>query len=627
MSNDNVIRALSDIEHVRLRSNMYIGSVAPQSKVCWILDDLSNQPKLKWAEVSYSAGLVKLFDEVISNSIDEAYRLGSKSASGGTFTIWIEMKSSDGKLKISVEDNGRGIPLKKAEGSDALMADLALCHLRAGSNFESDRAVSIGTHGLGVTLVNILSEEFEAEICDGSQAYSLECSKGEVKKRSLKAAKPGKDRGTKISFIPDRSIFNASFDEDAIKIIRRRIYDLAACFPALSFKLDGHLVQSRSFRKYVQSISSSSLVEIGSDPLIFEFENLRMAILSSDDNLHISFVNGIETYEGGTHLEYVRNKIIEIVAAKLSKKHKVEIKPNDIRAKTCFVVMLDGVVDPQFRSQTKEYLASAPGTWTHLIKDFDGEAIAKKMIGSSHICDQIVEAFLLKKEAKERAEVKKLGKDMKKLRVAKHLPANHPNPASRILFLTEGDSAIGQLSNVRDPFIHGGFPLRGKIINSTGMTVNECFENKEVKELAAVLGIRPGEPIDIRDLEYGKIAIMADADHDGSSIQALLVNLFMNLWPEIVIKGCLWAVEPPSYRWQAGSRLGYLYGQGEAVVASAPKGSKLTYLKGLGSMNEEDYAEMIANPRWSKIEMDDRAKFSLDVAFGPSADKRKIWLS
>lgn len=626
MSTENVIRALSDIEHVRLRSSMYIGTIQPQSKVCWILDDLSNQPKLKWSDVSYSAGLVKLFDEVISNSIDEAYRLGSKGADGGAFTIRVDIKSVYGKLQISVEDNGRGIPLKKTEGSDALMADLALCNLRAGSNFDADRAVSIGTHGLGVTLVNILSEHFEADINDGLQSYHLECSKGEVQVRKLKIAKGAKP-GTRITYIPDRSIFNASFDEDAIKIMRRRIYDLAACFPSISFKLDGHIVQSRSFRKYVNSISSSSLVEIGTDPIIFEYENLRLAILSSDDNLHISFVNGIETYEGGTHLEYVRNRVIETVATKLSKKHKVDIKPNDIRAKTCFVVMLDGVIDPQFRSQTKEYLASAPGSWTHLIKDFDGEAVAKKMIGSSHICDQIVEAFLLKKEAKERAEVKKLGKDMKKLRVAKHLPANHPNPAERILFLTEGDSAIGQLSNIRDPNIHGGFPLRGKIINSTGMTIAECFDNKEVKELAAVLGIRPGEAIDIRDLEYGKIAIMADADHDGSSIKALLVNLFMNLWPEIVTKGCLWAVEPPSYRWVAGKQTGYLYGQGEADKASAPKGSKLTFLKGLGSMSEQDYAEMIENPRWSKIELDDRAKFSLDVAFGPSADKRKVWLS
>jgi DNA topoisomerase-2 len=604
---------------------MYVGAVAPQVKTCWVLDESKNLPELKWEEVSYSPALVKLFDEVVSNAIDESYRLGHKSAKGGTFTIWVNTEKDFGNYRFTVRDNGRGIPLRKAKDSEHLMADLALQHLRAGSNFDADRAVSIGTHGLGVTLVNILSEDFQAEIEDGELFYSLKSCRGIQRKRALSPKKG--DPYTKISYMPDRSIFDLDSVETAVRIIRRRIFDLAACFPAITFKLDGLVVQSRTFKRYAGAISSSPLCGIGPDPLVFEYENLRLAILSSDDNINLSFVNGIDTYEGGTHLEYVRNKIIDVVAAKLSKKHKVDIKPNDIRAKTCFVVMLDGVVDPQFRSQTKEYLSSPPGSWTHLIKDFDGEAVAKKMIGSSHICDQIVEAFILKKEAKERAEVKRLGKDMKKLRVAKHLPANHPDPAQRILFLTEGDSAIGQLSNVRDPQRHGGFPLRGKIINAHGMTLNEIFENKEVKEIAAVLGIRPGEEVDPKDLEYGRIAIMADADHDGASIKALLVNLFMRLWPNLVAGGHLWAVEPPSYRWTDGTKVGFIYGQDEEALKAIPAKAKATYLKGLGSMNETDYAEMIRNPRWTKIEKDEDAEKSLMIAFGPSADARKVWLS
>lgn len=626
MSSANDIRALTDVEHVRQRPAMYIGAVAPQTKTCWILDESKNTPELKWEESSFSPGLVKLFDEVISNSIDESYRLGHKSAKGGTFTIWVKTeKTKEGNYRFTVQDNGRGIPLRKAKDSEHLMADLALQHLRAGSNFDADRAVSIGTHGLGVTLVNILSQSFQADIEDGEQFYTLESNRGIEFARRLRAKKG--DPYTKISYVPDSTIFDLAAVEAAVKIIRRRIFDLAACFPSITFKLDGTVVQSRSFKKYAGAVASSPLCGIGGDPITFEYENLRLAILSSDDNVHLSFVNGIDTYEGGTHLEYVRNKIIDVVAAKLSKKHKVDIKPNDIRAKTCFIVMLDGLVDPQFRSQTKEYLSSPPGSWTHLIKDFDGEAVAKKMIGSSHICDQIVEAFLLKKEAKERAEIKRAGKDIKKLRVAKHLPANHPDPKQRILFLTEGDSAIGQLSNVRNPQIHGGFPLRGKIINAHGMSLAEIFENKEVKEIAAVLGIRPGEEVDPNDLEYGKIAIMADADHDGASIKALLVNLFMRLWPNLVAQGHLWSVEPPSYRWTDGNKVGFIYGQDEASLATIPKNAKATYLKGLGSMNETDYAEMIRNPKWTKIEKDEDAEKSLMVAFGPSADARKIWLS
>lgn len=624
MASDNIIRALSDVEHVRLKPGMYVGQIAPQTKTSWVLDDSSGIPRLKWEEVTYSAALAKLFDEVISNSIDESYRLGHKSALGGQFTIWIKLEElPSGIWKFSVKDNGRGIPLKKAEDSEHLMVDLALCHLRAGSNFDAARAVSIGTHGLGVTLVNILSQEFIAEIDDGSQHFHLVCNQGiqKYRKLSFKDASPG----TSISWIPDHDIFsfNADAYADAIKVIRRRIYDLAACFPQIQFKLDGIIVQSRSFKRYVNSFESSKLCSIGPDPLVFEYENLRLAILSSDENIHNSFVNGIETYEGGMHLEYVRNKIIDVVAQKLSKKHKVDIKPNDIRAKTCFVVMLDGVVDPQFRSQTKEFLSSAPGSFVHLLKDFDGEFVAKKLINSSHICDQIVEAFILKKEAKDRAEVKRLGKEMKKIRVAKLLPATSQNPSERILFLTEGDSAIGQLSTVRNPKIHGGYPLRGKVINCYGESIKEVFENKEIRGLAGALGITPGDNPEPSEIEYGRVVIMSDADYDGYSIKALLINIFMTLWPKLVEAGVLWEIQPPIYRWEKSGKIGFLYSQTEV----APEGAKLKYLKGLGSMDESDYSEMINNPRWSQVIPDEKAKESLILAFGPDADARKEWLA
>lgn len=625
MSKENIIRALSDVEHVRLKPGMYVGQIAPQQKTCWVLDESSGVPRLKWDEVNYSAALVKLFDEVISNSIDESYRLGHKTGPFKTdqFIIWIKIEQTNtGLWKFSVKDNGRGIPLKKAADSSHLMADLALCHLRAGSNFESDRAVSIGTHGLGVTLVNILSQEFSAEIQHENELYKLACSRGAIESRSIR------ERGmtpsyTSITWIPDYSIFDGAAFDDAIKVIRRRIFDLAACFPQIQFKLDGTIVQSRSFKKYVHSFESSKLCSIGPDPLVFEYENLRLAILSSDENLHCSFVNGIETYEGGMHLEHVRNKIVDVVAQKLSKKHKVDIKPNDIRAKTCFIVMLDGVIDPQFRSQTKEYLSSAPGSFTHLLKDFDGEEVAKKLVNSSHICDQIVEAFILKKEAKERAEVKRLGKELKKIRVAKLLPATSPNPKERVLFLTEGDSAIGQLSNVRNPKIHGGFPLRGKVINCYGESIKEIFDNKEARSLAAALGITPGDNPDPSEIEYGKVVIMSDADYDGYSIKALLINLFMTLWPKLVSGGVLWEIQPPIYRWEKNGKIGFLYSQTE----TAPEGAKLKYLKGLGSMDEPDYAEMINNPRWAQVVPDECSTKSLILAFGPDADARKEWLA
>jgi DNA gyrase/topoisomerase IV subunit B len=617
---NNVIERLTEIEHVRQKPGMYVGSTARETHIRWTMGSTGFVEK----PVDFSPAIIKMFDEIVSNSIDESFRLNHKSPTGHQFEINIIVGTLLGSSVLVISDNGRGIP-QSVMSDDPTMtqAEAAVTCLRTGSNFKEKTYASIGTHGLGAALVNILSSNFELETRDGTNLFTLSCSRGVTAYKKQEREKS--TTGTKISFIPDWPLFEGvtKFDPEHEDLILKRVIDLSVALPKIKFTFNRKLVPVRDFISYARAHSPEGVVEVHVSPKT----ETRVAVFSAAEPKQVSFVNGIDTYEGGGHVDWIREQVVQQLVIRIKKQHKLEIKPKDARNRLGFVVMLNGVTDAKFRSQSKEYLTNSASSLASFFGGIDPEKIAKSISNTPALVDPIIEAYRLKEDAKDRALVDAAKKKRSKKTVPAHLPANSRDRSKTTLFLTEGDSAIGALSTVRNPDIHGGYPLRGKCRNVHGLKWSEIVSNVEISALMDIIGLQPGEPADLAALNYGRIALMADADHDGSSIVGLLINIF-SLWPNLIESGRVVIWKSPIVKWEKGKNKGIFYTMEEYTSSKTiPNGAEITYLKGLGSLTESEYRMMINEPIVQVVKQDGPWKNSLELVFGDDEDLRKDWLS
>jgi DNA topoisomerase-2 len=346
---------LDEIEHVLKRPGMYIGSTKPHTSQEWILKDGMYEKE----ELTYNPGFLKLFDEIISNSVDEHKR------SGKINQIKVVIKDN----LISVWDNG-GIPVVQHPEHKVWIPELIFSNLRAGSNFNDDEGrIVAGTNGVGASLVNIFSNKFKIETADGKkrlvQLFTKNMSVKGVAK--ISASSQG---FTEISYEPDLSRFEMkSLDEAHIKMMRKRVIDIAAANPGLKLEFNGEKFRFKNFKEYVELYVQAPVWE--------KSEHWEFAVGHSKDGYQsISFVNSIETKDGGTHENYILNQVIEDLRVLIKKKHKVEVKPSEIRNHV-FLFINCTVINPAFSSQTKEKLITEPkefGT-AHTVSDKFAKAV------------------------------------------------------------------------------------------------------------------------------------------------------------------------------------------------------------------------------------------------------------
>lgn len=608
----NEVIQLTEVQHVLRKPGMYIGDSSRSSHTKWHMNDVGEMINSK---LNISPGLLKLFDEIISNSIDEALRTNFEYANKIDVLV-------DGNT-VTVKDNGRGIPVKKSKGESITQAEMAFTSLRAGANFGDEAVVSIGTHGLGSTLVNIMSTVFRAETCDGKNKLTLICTKNlsSTKSKITKC----KVNGTLVEYTPDFEHFDGctGLTKDDMKMIEKRLMDLTVCFPDIIFTLNKRKVRhgssSMGFRRYANLYSP--------DAICVEDKNYRVAIFPVDEPTNISFVNGIDTYNGGTHVDVVSHFIVEQLLLNFKKKYKkLDIKPGDIKNHLGFIIFTNSIKGAKFDSQTKTKITNK---WTDIRPVFESldaqDSFFKKILKCPELTDPIIETKKLKLEAKERAALNRAQKNVKKIKVAAHIPANSKDPRKRILFLSEGASASGQLLSVRDPMIHGSYPLRGKVMNISGKKSSVVVQNKELCNLMAILGISIGQKA--IDMNYGKIGLLMDADTDGNSIAGLLFNFFAQ-WPEIFHEQKIVLVKTPIMLARKGKITKRFYSLTEYEKASSSlKGYELTYIKGLGSLPLDEYKRIINEPIFIPIQFDKDARAKLDMAFGNDSNLRKEWLS
>jgi DNA topoisomerase-2 len=593
---------LTDIEHCLLRPGMWIGTTEPQLETLTVLENGKFQQK----ELNISPALIKIFDEIISNSADEHKRNPKLNK--------IEIKINPATGEISILDNG-GIPVIQHKEHKEWIPQMIFSNLRAGSNFnDSENRTSAGLHGVGATLTNIFSTKFIVETCDGKNLYYQEYSNNmkKIGKPVIKSAKRG---FTKITFFPELSRFGMSkITEDTILVLQKRAIDIAATNPKLSVTFNSIQYSFKNFNEYIKLYTDDFFYE--------ESKDWKIAFAKSEVGFqNISFVNSVHTKDGGTHVEYIVNQLIAQLREMIKKKHRVDVKPSDIRNHLTVFINCT-VVNSAFSSQTKEKLITEPKNFgtRHDVDDKTAKIIFKSEIVAS-ILDWIEKKAL----AQERAELRKLNKDLDKTKIPKLIDAQRKGDRGVcILGIYEGLSAVSAFRKFRDTQTQGAFPLKGKFINVSEMKASEIVKNDEAVQLMASLGLKLGE--EPTQLRYGRIYLYTDADPDGNHISATLINFFNRFWPELFDQGRVYKVMTPLVVAKKGKDSLNFYTQVDFEVwekSTKSRGWEIEYKKGLGALEDFEYAEIIKNPKLIQLKNDKDYKESLDAWFGNDSLPRK----
>ncbi len=492
MSIEKKYQKLDDITHILKRSGMYVGSIKPSTAKRYIIDD----GKMVLKEITYNPALIKIFDEIITNSVDEYKRKGSKL---NTIKVNIDQKSGS----ISIWDNG-GIEVVKHKEYKEWIPEMVFSNLKAGSNFsDEEQRITAGLNGVGSVLTNIFSKEFTVSTCDGKKLFYQKFSNNMRDRETAKISKSTKNH-TEIKFYPDLEKFGMNeINNDHLMIIEKRVYDIAGCNPGLKVYLNGESINIKSFEDYSKLYTSDLFFESSKD------KSWSIGISSSDVGFQqVSFVNSTETYDGGNHVDYILGQIISELRDFFQKKHKTDVKPSDLK-NHIFLFINSTIINPSFSSQTKEKLITE-------VKDFGSTyQISDKMVKSilkSEIVQSILDWIDQKKLADENKLARNLNKNLNKIKVEKLIDAKSKERWKCSMAIFEGDSAASSFRKYRDPSTMGAFSLKGKFMNVSEVNNSKLIQNNEVVNIMAAMGLKLGQESSLKDLRYGKILFYTDAD-------------------------------------------------------------------------------------------------------------------
>ncbi|MDP2687170.1 MAG: DNA topoisomerase IV subunit B [Aequorivita sp.] len=559
------IRSLDWKEHIRMRPGMYIGKLGDGSSP----DD----------------GIYILLKEIIDNCIDE-FVMGT----GKTIEVRIKDK------EVKVRDFGRGIPLGK-------VVDV-VSKMNTGGKYDS-RAFkkSVGLNGVGTKAVNALSSFFKVESIRDNQLKVAEFSLGELT-NDIAIEESTKRKGTKVIFIPDESIFkNFKYrNEYVVKMLKNYVY----LNPGLTIDFNGEKFYSENGLKdlLMETISEEDCAY----PIIhLKGEDIEIAMTHSktqySEEYH-SFVNGQNTTQGGTHLAAYREALVKTIREFYNKNYDA----SDVRKSIVTAISIK-VTEPVFESQTKTKLGSTDmGGGLPTVRTFINDFVKTQLDNYLHKNPEAADGIQRKivqaeRERKELSGIRKLAKDRakkanlhnKKLRDCRvHLAdiKNERNLEST-LFITEGDSASGSITKSRDVNTQAVFSLRGKPLNTYGMTKKIVYENEEFNLLQAALNIEDS----MEDLRYNNIVIATDADVDGMHIRLLLITFFLQFFPELIKEGHLYILQTPLFRVRNKKETIYCYSEQEridAIEKLKPK-PEITRFKGLGEISPDEFVHFIGN--------------------------------
>ena len=603
-------KILTPREHVRTRIGMYLGSTSVEEIDQFLLG--------KWTKVQYVPALLKMINEILDNSIDEAIRTNFKFAN--KIDVSIETNT------VTVTDNGRGIPqeeiLDSQTNSKILRPVAAWTRVNAGTSFEESR-VTIGANGVGSAATNFLSTKFIGKTWQNGNLVEVHCTEGAAKVDVKTKQKAG--NGTSVSFEPDFAFFEIKSleDLDTVSLVEDRLVGLQMAFPEITFSFNGKRIQVRDIKRYADMFTGE-----GASVILERHEKLSFFFTSSDDGFRSnSFINGVNTRLGGTYVDYITNSVVDELLVLIKKKHKVEVAKSVVKNGLTFVLFARDFVNPKYDSQTKERLTNSMGdVKTHYEEncDRDFKYLAKKIFAAEDIIEPIIAAQVAKKNAEDRRNAIVAQKKLKKVKVAKHIAANNENA---LLALVEGDSAMGFLLKVRNADKLGAYPLRGVILNTWDMKPAEVLKNKELSELVAILGLDINDPNSVDNMTYRGVATLTDADHDGAGhISPLIVAFFYKFWPRLLTEKRIHITRSPIMISTNGKDTKWFFTYEEANEFKAScKGYTHRYIKGLGSLTESEYDRVINDPVLDTVTVDDANYFQM--MFGSDAQLRKEFMT
>jgi DNA topoisomerase-2 len=614
-------KVLDHVSHVLLRPGTYVGSNKPHTGPKWIFD--SETQKMVKTEITFIPSFLKIFDEIVTNSFDEHKRTPSLNK--------IEINVNKDSGEISVKDNG-GIPVILHKEHNQYVPEVIFGNLMAGSSYDdSEERIVAGTNGLGAKLTIIFSKKFELSTCDGKNHFYQEYSNN-MRDRTKPTIKRSTKNHTEIKYTPDFEKFGMQgLDDDHYRMIQKRVIDLSGCNPNCKVFFNGEPINVKSFEDYIKFYKEEFFFESNKDKTWF------IGVGTSDDGFQqISFANSTDTYDGGTHVDYILNQILSQLREFFQKKHKVDVKPSELKNHITLFINAT-VVNPSFSSQTKEKLITE-------VKDFGftyevGEKIIKQIL-KSEIVESVLDWIQQKKSADESKLARELNKSLSKVKVDKLIDAKSKDRWKCSLSIFEGDSASSAFRKYRDSQYQGAFSLRGKFVNVADIPTNKLLSKrsngdyvyKEVVDLMGALGLKLGQKVVPGTLRYGRILFYCDADHDGSSIVGLLINFLYKFWPELFENPMVFKADTPivvSTNLKKKSHKISFYTQYEYnqwLNKINTKDWEIEYKKGLAALVDDEYREIINNPRLTQITTDEQSKESLNTWFGEESDLRKSQL-
>nr|WP_298999833.1 DNA topoisomerase (ATP-hydrolyzing) subunit B [uncultured Allomuricauda sp.] len=591
------IQALEGMEHVRMRPSMYIGDVGPR-------------------------GLHHLVYEVVDNSIDEAM--------GGhcdTISVIINEDNS-----ITVQDNGRGIPvgLHKKEGVSAL--EVVMTKIGAGGKFDKDSyKVSGGLHGVGVSCVNALSDHLKATVHRDGKVWEQEYERGKSM-YPVKSVGNTDITGTIVTFVPDKSIFTQTIEYN-YDTLANRMRELAYLNKGVTITLTdkrnkddkGEYVGETFFsneglKEFIKFLDETrepliqSVISMEGEKNGIPVEVAMIYNTGFSENLH-SYVNNINTHEGGTHLSGFRRGLTSTLkkyadSSGMLDKLKFEVSGDDFREGLTAIVSVK-VAEPQFEGQTKTKLGNREVT--SAVSQAVSEMLTNYLEEHPDDAKSVVQKVILAAQARHAAAKAREMVQRKNPMSVGGLPGklsdcSEQDPTKCEVFLVEGDSAGGTAKQGRDRNFQAILPLRGKILNVEKAMQHKVFENEEIKNIYTALGVTIGteedsKALNLEKLRYHKVVIMCDADVDGSHIETLILTFFFRYMRELIEGGHVYIATPPLYLVKKGAKRRYAWNDQERdeIIESMKGGASIQRYKGLGEMNAEQLWDTTMNPEFRTL--------------------------
>lgn len=608
---------LSEVQHILQRPGMWVGSIKSEEKDAFIYNEKNGKFEMKI--VNYIPAMLKVVDEVISNSCDEFRRKDNM----GLTELYVKIDKDNGE--IIVRDNG-GIPIVKHKEAGVYVPEFIFGRLRTSSNYDDteDRNV-IGTNGVGSALCNVFSTYFEIESADGKNEFHRSWSNNmETLNNDLKVTKCGKrTHYTQTRFKLDFSRFDTeltTFDNDFINIIHKRCIDAAAANPGLKviFNYGGEDIEWK-FKKLDEYIDLySNILNIG-DKIPFE-NDLCTAWIFPDSSVDVGFVNGAECSKG-THMRALRNEINQAVVDYITKKDKIkDLTTRGVDNKYSVFININ-VSNPSYDSQTKDTLTTPVEKFSkdEKIKWEVNDKFLNKII-KSEIVSLVRDWYKQKTAAEDEKALRKINRETNKglKRPDKYITCSSRVKSNKQLWIFEGDSAKSGLRGGRNPEIQAGLIMRGVPLNCYGMTPVQIMKNEVFNDIVTVLGLKWGKEFNVNDLNFGKIVISTDADTDGDKIAALLL-LFFNNWPELFEKNIVCRNISPIVISRKGKDCQKFYTMEEFKEAEKKlKGYTHKYVKGLGGLSDKESKEMYQDPKFLYFKKDEAADSMLRKWFNKS---------